>query len=149
MSRRLPEICAAARQASEGKKLVLSFYGYQWAFSGLLHGSAASGHYGLQHLLDRAAKDIDILCSPLDYSDRGWGGVGHAMSATETVMRHGVLWLMEDDTRTYVVPKDKCMGCDTICGDLKQSQQVLRRNMAQHILRGFGSWWMDLGSSGW
>ena len=143
------EICSAARQASEGKKLVLSFYGYQWAFSGLLHGSAASGHYGLQHLLDRAAQDIDILCSPLDYSDRGWGGVGHAMSATETVMRHGVLWLMEDDTRTYVVPKDKCMGCDTICGDLKQSQQVLRRNMAQHILRGFGSWWMDLGSSGW
>lgn len=143
------EVCAAARQASEGKKLVLSFYGYQWAFSSILHGPAASGHYGLQRLLDRAAKDIDILCSPIDYSDRGWCGVGHAMSAAETVMRHGVLWLMEDDTRTYVVAKDKCMGCATICGDLRQSQQVLQRNMAQHSLRGFGSWWMDLGSSGW
>ena len=143
------EVCSVSRRASGGKKLVLGFYGYQWTFSRILHGPAASGHYALQRLLDRAAADIDILCSPIDYVDRGWGGVGHVMSAAETAMRHGVLWLMEDDTRTHVVSRDGCMGCSVICGDLEQSQQVLRRNMAQHILRGFGSWWMDLGSSGW
>lgn len=145
-------IAAAAkgcREASEGKKLVVFFYGYQWEFAKHDQGPAVSGHLGLQHLLDAAADDIDILCSPISYTDRAWEGCGLGMSAEETVMRHGVLWLWEDDTRTYLEPDKAAYAGTGVCQTLQETQEVLRRNTVQEIMRGFGCWWMDLLASGW
>lgn len=142
-------VAKACREASDGKKLVLFFYGYPWEFAGHFQGPAVTGHLGLQRLLDRAADDIDILCSPISYADREWGACGLSMSATETVMRHGVLWLWEDDTRTFLEPDKVGSANMGVCHNLKETQEVLRRNTAQEILRGFGSWWMDLSGTGW
>lgn len=142
-------VARACRAASDGKRLVLIFYGYPWEFSMHSQGPAVTGHLGLQRLLDAAADDIDILCSPISYADRAWGACGLAMSATETVMRHGVLWLWEDDTRTHLEP-DKASNANMgVCRTLQETQEVLRRNTVQEILRGFGCWWMDLPASGW
>ncbi|MFV1965697.1 MAG: hypothetical protein ACC628_09770 [Pirellulaceae bacterium] len=40
---------------------------------------------------------IDLLCSPISYFDRQWRGTGASMTAAESVMMHGKLWLNEDD----------------------------------------------------
>ena len=142
-------VAKACRAASDGKKLVVFFYGYPWEFSGHSQGPAVTGHLGLQRLLDTAADDIDILCSPISYSDRAWGECGLTMAATETVMRHGVLWLNEDDTRTYLEPDKVSSANMGVCRNLQETREVLRRNTAQGILRGFGCWWMDLLGRGW
>ena len=142
-------VAKACRQASDGKKLVLFFYGYPWEFAGHFQGPAVTGHLGLQRLLDKAAADIDILCSPISYSERASGECALSMSAAETVMRNGVLWLWEDDTRTYLEPDKVSSARMGVCQSLQETKDVLRRNNAQEAVRGFGGWWMDLPASGW
>jgi hypothetical protein len=143
------EVASACRKASGGKKLVIIFYGYQWEFAGHARGAGTSGHYALKYLLDKAAEDLDILCSPISYLDRAWGQTAPAMSAAETVMRHGVMWLFEDDSRTFLDPDKAARKGEGVCMDLAQTRQVLLRNNAQTAIRGFGSWWMDLPACGW
>jgi hypothetical protein len=47
-------------------------------------------------------RDIDILCSPISYTDREWLGTAPCMSAAESVREAGILWLNEDDSRTFL-----------------------------------------------
>ena len=61
----------AVRQASHGRKLVLFFYGYVFEFGAVANGPSTSGHYGLRRVLN--CPDIDVLCSPISYFDRGLG----------------------------------------------------------------------------
>jgi hypothetical protein len=92
-----------------------------------------------------ASSDIDVLCSPISYFDRQWQGTGACMTAAESVMMHGKLWLNEDDTRTYLANTTQYGGVE----DLPQTRAVLLCNTAQASLRGFGTWWMDLPGKGW
>ena len=94
------ELARAARQASRGRKLVVFFYGYVFEFGAIRNGPATAGHYALRRVLD--CPDIDVLCSPISYFDRGLGQSGPAMTAAESVALAGKLWLYEDDTRTYL-----------------------------------------------
>jgi hypothetical protein len=71
------------------------------------------------------------------------------MSAAESVKRAGILWLNEDDSRTYLDPRKQEHVQEGGLVTLKQTQQVMLRNTAQAALRGFGTWWMDLPGQGW
>ncbi|OGV69480.1 MAG: hypothetical protein A3K19_33115 [Lentisphaerae bacterium RIFOXYB12_FULL_65_16] len=137
------ELAAAVRRGTGGKKLVLFFYGYVFEFPPLHNGAPYAGHYALWQVLP--SSDIDILCSPISYFDRQWTGTAPCMTAAESVMLHGKLWLNEDDTRTYLSGTKDYGGVD----DLQQSLDVLRRNNAQAAIRGFATWWMDLPGEGW
>ncbi|MGB9688716.1 beta-galactosidase [Thermogutta sp.] len=137
----------AVREASAGRKLVVFFYGYTFEFGAIRNGPATSGHYGLEKVLQ--SPDIDILCSPISYWDRGLGGSAPAMSAAESVMRAGKLWLFEDDTRTYLAKDSRFPGWIDGADTLADSQSLLLRNTAEVALRHFGTWWMDLGATGW
>jgi len=134
------------REATRGRKLVVFFYGYTFEFGAIRNGSATAGHYAMRRVLDCPA--IDVLCSPISYWDRGLGESGAAMSAAESVALAGKMWLYEDDTRTY-------LGTGTFPGwadgvhTLEHTNALLVRNTAQCALRNFGTWWMDLGSTGW
>jgi len=141
-------LAAACRRGTSGQKLVLFFYGYGFEFPPLGNGAPTSGHYALGRLL-KHADDLDILCSPISYTDREWLGTAPAMSAAESVMRAGVLWLNEDDSRTYLDPRKQEHAQEGGLVNLKQTQQVMLRNTAQAALRGFGTWWMDLPGQGW
>jgi len=143
------ELARTCRRETEGRKLVVIFYGYAWEFSAHRYGPANSGHYGLENLLAKADGAIDILCSPISYSDRFKCGSAPNMSAGETVMRAGVLWLNEDDTRTHLTvnAKERSMEGDRVTE--AESCHVALRNTAQEAVRGFGSWWMDLPGWGW
>ena len=147
MSDFVAALASACRRGTGGKKLVLFFYGYGFEFPPLGNGAPTSGHYALASLLK--SKDIDILCSPISYTDREWLGTAPAMSAAESVKRAGILWLNEDDSRTYLDPRTAEHVQEGGLVNLKQTQQVMLRNTAQAALRGFGTWWMDLPGQGW
>ena len=140
------ELAHAVRQASHGRKLVVFFYGYLFEFGTIRLGPSTSGHYGLRRVLD--CPDIDMLCSPISYFDRGIGGSAPAMTATESVALAGKMWLCEDDTRTY-------LGSGNFAGqfdgakDQAETLTLLRRNVAEEATRNFATWWMDLGMTGW
>ena len=136
----------AVRQASQGRKLVLFFYGYVFEFGAVPNGPATSGHYALRRVLK--CPDIDVLCSPISYFDRGLGQSAPAMTAAESVSLAGKMWLYEDDTRTYLGTGNAPGWTDAV-DTIEKTNQELFRNTAQCALRNFGTWWMDLGSTGW
>lgn len=132
------------RQATRGRKLVVFFYGYVFEFGAIRNGAATAGHYALRRVL--SCPDIDVLCSPISYFDRGIGQSAPAMTAAESVALAGKMWLYEDDTRTSVSEPDA--GFDR-AKSVEETCAQLRRNTAQCALRNFATWWMDLGMSGW
>jgi hypothetical protein len=58
------------------------------------------------------------------------------------------MWLNEDDTHTYLATGTPPGSRDHVT-TLEETNQQLVRNVAQEALRNFGTWWMDLGASGW
>ncbi len=149
MANHVLALAAACRRGSGGQALTLFFYGYGFEFGPLGNGAPTSGHYALEKVLRCGAADIDILCSPISYTDRRWLGTAPVMSAAESVTRSGILWLNEDDSRTYLDPRKQEHVQEGGLVNLQQTQQVMLRNTAQAALRGFGTWWMDLPGQGW
>jgi len=70
----LQQCARIVKEETGGKKIAVFFYGYLYDVSGFHYGAAVSGHLRLRQVLD--CKDIDIVCSPISYFDRGAGGVG-------------------------------------------------------------------------
>ncbi|MGI6416104.1 MAG: class I SAM-dependent methyltransferase [Thermoguttaceae bacterium] len=134
------------REATGGKRLVVFFYGYVFEFGAIHNGPATAGHYALRRVLD--CPDIDVLCSPISYFDRGLGQSAPAMTAAESIALAGKMWLYEDDTRTYL-GTGKAPGWQDGVDTLEETNMELLRNTAQCALRNFGAWWMDLGATGW
>lgn len=139
-------LARAAREASGGRKLVVFFYGYLFEFAAVRTGAPVSGHYALRRVLQ--CPDIDVLCSPISYFDRGLGESAPSMTAAESVALAGKLWLNEDDTHTYLATGTP-PGSKQHVNTLAETNAELIRNVAQEAMRNFGTWWMDLGSSGW
>lgn len=144
-------LARTCREATKGRKLVLSFYGYLYELCGLgSWGMATSGHAAVGYLIETYGDDLDMLCAPFGYGkDRDWLGSEPVMSVAETFMRNGILWVNEDDTRTYL---DTRRGAHLQEGGLKDAAQTydtLLRNTAQELVRGHGCWWMDLKGTGW
>ena len=134
------------RQGTQGRKLVLFFYGYTFELAGLHNGAAVSGHGALRRVLD--SPDIDVLCAPISYFDRGLGGYAAPMGPAESVALAGKMWLNEDDTHTHLATEDPPGFRDHVTC-LEDTNRELARNVAQAALRNFGTWWMDLCGSGW
>jgi hypothetical protein len=147
MADHVAAMAAACRHGTDGRKLVVFFYGYLFEFAPLPNGAPTSGHYALSSLL--TSRDIDVLCSPISYTDRDWLGTAPSMTAAESVSRAGILWLNEDDSRTFLDPRKEEHVQEGGLVNLEQTRQVMRRNTAQAALRGFATWWMDLPAQGW
>ena len=137
-------LARAVREATHGRKLVVFFYGYVFEFGAVGNGPGTSGHYALRRVLE--CPDIDVLCSPISYFDRGPGQSAPAMTAAESVALAGKMWLYEDDTRTCLSAKDS--GFDRT-ESLAETNAELLRNTGQCAVRNFATWWMDLGAAGW
>ena len=146
MAETVCELAHAVRSASGGHKLVCFFYGYIFEFGPVHEGPAKAGHYALRRVLD--CPDVDVLCSPISYFDRGLGESAPAMTAAESVALAGKLWLFEDDTHTYLATGDQ-PGCRDHVDTRASTIFELRRNTVQCALRNFATWWMDLGATGW
>lgn len=144
------ELARICREATDGKKLVLSFYGYSWEHAGNGIGPANTGHYGLMRLLKRWGSFIDVLSGPQAYSGRDEiGGVSSVMSPAETIVRHGILWVNEDDLRTHAVSEREVQMRFSLTPDVRGDRRVMTRTVGMEVARGLGGWWMDLFGSGW
>jgi hypothetical protein len=141
------QMAHAVKQACGGRKLAVFFYGYLFEFGPVGTGPASSGHYALRRVLD--CPDVDVLCSPISYNDRGPGGGAPSMTAAESVELAGKMWLNEDDTRTYLAKGSDFPGARDGGNDLAETNRLLVRDVAQEAIRNFATWWMDLGSTGW
>jgi len=98
-----------------------------------------SGHMGLMKVL--ASPHVDFLSSPYDYAWRSVGGEGAFMSLTSTIHRHGKVYLLEDDSRTYLHPDERYGKVDTAL----DSVAVLQRNFCNYLTGNAGFWWMEQG----
>lgn len=150
MSGWLGEMLHSLRTLTGGRKLSYTFYGYVNTFLCNGPSPAMSGHYGLGKLLEGHAADVDIICAPICYMNRGWTGVGVNMGAPESVERYGVMWFDENDSRTYLAKCDAAQSGPALCLQTKQKTlDVLQRDTTREILRNIGCWWMDLPGRGW
>ena len=131
------------KEETKGKKLTVSFSGYLYDGAGFAYGGAVSGHLRMRKLLD--SPDMDILCSPISYNDRGATGTGPFMSAVDSVMAHGKLWLNEDDARTHLAPADADFGRTST---MAETLGVYQRNFGHQFERHCATWFMDFGT-GW
>ncbi|MBN1343691.1 MAG: beta-galactosidase [Phycisphaerae bacterium] len=137
-------IAPVIKAATQRRKLVVFFYGYLFEISGLPLGPQTSGHLKLARLLGHP--DVDIVCSPISYLDRGLGGIGAFMVPVDSVRAAGKLWLNEDDTRTYLTPKNAGYGrVETP----QQTAWVHQRDFGRLLPRRLACWYMDLGGTGW
>lgn len=140
----LLQFARAIKEETGGKKLVILFYGYTFEISGIPKGPQNSGHLALVRILD--SPDVDIVCSPISYGDRGLGGTGAFMAPVDSVRAAGKLWLNEDDTRTYLSREGDPYGrVPTPDG----SEWVHQRNFGQILPRRMACWYMDLMNEGW
>ncbi|MDO4575565.1 MAG: beta-galactosidase [Planctomycetia bacterium] len=141
------DLAHVVKEETDRKKLSVFFYGYGYEFAGCAKGPAASAHYNLRALLD--SPDIDIIASPMSYFDRQPGGGGSCMVHAESVTAAGKIYIYEDDTSTYLAVGNRAPGWGNGSPTLEGTQNLLLRNTAEATVRNFGTWWMDLGGSGW
>ena len=142
---RIAELAAFIKSQTGGKSLVVSFYGYlnELINNGAARGIAHSGHLGIKRLL--ASPDIDMLCSPVSYYQRGVGFPANMHSPVDAVELAGKLYLQEDDSNTYVVtPSDGNPWYSTEW----DTMQCFRRNYGIVIGHNQATWWMDLHADG-
>jgi len=144
MERPLERIARAVKEETSSRKLVGFFYGYLFEMHGLPMGPQGSGHLALSRLL--VCPDVDIVCAPISYSDRGPGGAGCFMSAVDSVESAGKLWFNEDDTRTYLSSEDDPFGR---AATPQQTIWIHQRNFSGIWPRRMGCWYMDLPGTGW
>ncbi|NLC55791.1 MAG: hypothetical protein GX774_03015 [Armatimonadetes bacterium] len=136
-------LCRTVKQVAP-RKLCVTFFGYPFELAPVRPGLQATGHLALRRVLQ--SPYVDVLCSPVSYLDRGIGGGGYFMAPVDSVLQHGKLWLVEDDTRTHLSPPDSGYGRTS---DFRGTRGVLARNFGHVLSRGTAIWWMDLPGEGW
>ncbi|MBK9120153.1 MAG: hypothetical protein IPM18_11215 [Phycisphaerales bacterium] len=139
-------LCAAAKRACGGKKLVGSFFGYFWPHWNT-QNPARSGHLALRRVL--ASSEIDYISSPYAYDNRYVDGVHHAETVPATIERAGKLHVDEIDTLTHLVQLRETAGLwSRIPPTATESCRMLQRDGAYALGTG-AAWWMDLIHARW
>ena len=145
----LVDLASAAKRGSRGEALVFFFYGYSWEVGGVVAGAGETGHFAFDWLMTHAKGKIDGFSSPLSYTCRNLTGSTGMMTAAESVMRNGYLWMNEIDHRTHREEMWDHMSLFTPYTDPAITREIFLRDSIADILRGYGDWWMDLFGRGW
>jgi hypothetical protein len=142
MARRIEQLAAVVKRQTAGHSLVIAFFGYD--FETPTPDSA-------NHALGRLLRDpnVDCIASPVSYGDRRPGGSPAFMGPVDSATLHGKLWILEDDTRTFLAHGPTAPAATGPCVNLNQTVAVHRRNFGQMMVHRLGTWWMDLYGTGW
>lgn len=143
----LLSVAECVKKKTGGRKPVASFYGYLFETGALPGGPAASGHFALERVL--RSPFIDMLASPISYGDRSLNGISAFMSPVDSAAANGKLWMVEDDSRTWLCRNDSWPAVYGKVDTLEESIWVQRRNWGQIVPRRIGLWHMDLIGDGW
>jgi hypothetical protein len=144
----LIEFCRTVKDMTNGQALAGAFYGYlmelAWNNSFFVDGYPPggaefstiqrSGHLGLRRVL--ASPHVDYLVSPYGYAFRGIGGDGLPMPPTESLRRHGKLYILEEDSRLH---NEMDPGGRNF--DRRHTLAIYQREFAQALTHGLALWW--------
>jgi len=137
----LAHLAKKVKEATEGRKLVLVFYGYNWVEQP--RGGATqtrSGHVHLEEVI--ACPDVDYIVAPYEYSFRQLEGVMSGQGVPGSVIRGGKQYLHELDGSTYL---KSCWPSDHHNPTTpEESGNLLRRDLTKALMEGGSVWFMDL-----
>lgn len=138
------ELAREVKDATGGRKLAGTFYGYLLELAYHPDAIQNGGHIGLGRVLGEPA--IDFLASPGSYARRlPASGYSMSMVPTASVAAAGKVFFHENDLRTHVLFDDAGYGrCDTAA----ESVAMQFREFADALTRGHGMWWFDM-TAGW
>lgn len=149
--------CKATKEYINSEQIVGVFYGYNAFVNDYLLGL-----HGLRLVID--SPYIDFFSSPCCYDDNRNLGVDWGdMLPAESVKRHGKLYFVECDVRTYLTERmqisrpgrypddiynledehgNKTVWCGLETPELSIS--AIRKTFAHQISKGSGIWWFDM-----
>lgn len=130
--------CKVVKEVTRDR-IVGAFYGYLLNATGFPYYSQHWGHNALMKVLE--SPEIDFLCAPYQYHDRGPGGVDGLQAPVDMVKLYGKLWLTECDH----FPHSWRHG---LAKTLNETLDIHKRDFAHNLVRGVGLWWMDLWPEG-
>ena len=136
-------LAGAVKTLSEGRLLVGVSYGYTLEFA----TRSDSGHLALGRLLD--CPDVDILAGPGSYTGRGVGSPGAFGAPIDSVGLRGKLWLVEDDTKTFLAGEDTPDTYNPKIVGGAETQAAHERQFGAALAHRAGVTWMDLWGQGW
>ena len=136
-------LAAAIKTLSSGRLLVAASYGYTLEFA----GRSDSGHLALGQLLD--SPDIDIVAGPNSYAGRGAGSAAGFPAPLDSAALHGKLWLVEDDTKTFLADAETDDDYNPKIASGADTQSVHQRHFGAALAHRAGVTWMDLWGQGW
>ena len=147
----------AVKDATEGRKLVVCFYGYLFELASMPRGLQQSGHLATSRLLD--SPNVDVLCAPISYARSRAGRNRGFYGPVDSVGLRGKLWANEDDTRTFRTGAGMVdyrrslhvalMSYGQGAASAAETRAMHERNFAHVLTRGASCWWMDLMGEGW
>lgn len=139
----ISDFAAVVKQEAGGSKsLCGTFYGYLNELAN--NGNSAitnSGHLATQKLLKDS--NIDIIGAPYSYVQRAVGQVSGWHGPIDSITAAGKLYMMEDDTRTYL-----CTDTLSKANNLSETLSIVERNFGQVISHGTATWYFDLCGDG-
>ena len=143
-------LCAAAKEATGGRLVVGTFYGYSLEVSAPLWGTHA-----LRTVLE--CGDVDFICSPNSYvGTRDPGADWTEMYPADSARLHGKLCMQECDVRTHLTrPLSECAPeydrekryaapIWQALPDRRRSADMLRKTFCRQLIKGNGFWWFDM-----
>ena len=136
-------LASAIKTLSQNRLLVAVSYGYVLEFA----GRNDSGHLALGRLLQ--SPDIDIVAGPNSYTGRVVGSPAAFGAPIDSVTLHGKLWLVEDDTKTFLADAetDDTYNPKIVSG--ADTQAIHQRHFGAALAHKAGVTWMDLWGQGW
>ena len=132
----------AVKEASHGESIVGLFHGYftdvEW--DGDDEKPWMAGQFRMRHkALAQIVKDpnVDFILAPYDYQERHAGGVFDPSLIPNTILLHGKMAVVEDDTRTHLTTPHPSYQASEKSGDnfgqtrnVQETISVLKRNFA-------------------
>jgi len=90
-----------------------------------------------------AHPDVDTFTSPASYENRQPGGDATSMMPVGSYLLHNKLIYQDQDTRTFHVPDAvrRAFTLGRIAADERETVGVLKRDVGQAVIRGYGYWW--------
>ena len=139
---RICEFAAYAKELTDRKLIIGSFYGYT-----LDCVEPHRCHCAMKTVLN--CPDIDFLCSPLCYEDGRPAGRDHASHlAVDSLKLHGKLYFSENDTRTDLAgpPFDLPYYQASVWTGppLPISTQIMKMHFSRALCHGHAFWWFDM-----
>jgi len=136
-------LAEAIKTLSLGRMIVAASYGYTLEFA----GRNDSGHLALGKLLQ--SPHIDIVAGPNSYAGRGAGSPAAFPAPLDSVALHGKLWLVEDDTKTFLADAETDDTYNPKIGSGADTQAIHQRHFGAALAHRAGVTWMDLWGQGW